>query len=82
MMRTCVRLGNVFIWNNMMKIITREKNYNGMKYTATLSGYTNKRYANYHIAITWWWNTKEDAKQLLIQKAKEMIEEINQVIYK
>lgn len=65
-----------------MEIKIEEKDYNWKKYTATLTDYTNKRYANYNFIITWWWDTEQEAKENLIDKTKEMIEDINHVIYK
>ena len=59
-----------------MEITITEEDYNGEMYTATLSDYTNKRYANYNFRITWWWATEKAAKENLINKAKEMIEDI------
>lgn len=76
-----MRINSFIIFHNM-EIIVKEEDYNGCKFTATLDDYTNKRYANYQLSITWWWNTEEEAKEQLIEKAKEMIEKIHQIIYK
>ena len=65
-----------------MEIEINEEDYNWKKYTASIDDSTNKRFANYFIRITWWWGTKEEAKENLIEKCKELIEDLNNIIYK
>jgi len=65
-----------------MEIEVTEEDYNWKEYTASLDDRTNKWYANWNISLRWWWNTPIVAKENLIEKAKELIEELNSVIYK
>ena len=64
-----------------MKIEIKEQDYNGKPFTAELRDYTNKWYANFDFTITGGGDTPEIAAENLKEKAKEMIEEINKVIY-
>ncbi len=65
-----------------MKIEIIEKDYNGEPFTAELRDSTNKWYANHDFTITGAGKTAENALENLKEKAKEMIEEINAIIYK
>jgi len=65
-----------------MEIEITEEDYNWKKYTASLDDTTNKWYANWNIYLRWWWDDPVEAKENLIEKAKELIEELNSVIYK
>ncbi len=65
-----------------MEIKVDNKDYNGLPFTASLSDYTNKWFANYNFEITSGGKTEEEALDNLKEKAKEMIEKINKVIYK
>lgn len=65
-----------------MEIKVEEKDYNGAPWRAEISDSTNKWYANYEFRIIGAGKTKETAIENLKEKYREMVEEINNVIYK
>ena len=65
-----------------MKVEIKKENYNGKLFTARIFDYTNKWFSNYTVDVNAGGDTKEEAKENLIEKYEEMISDINRIIYK